>query len=145
MKIQTKYHGEVEVAEDTFIHFEKGLPGFSDEKSFVILPLPEQSSFSILQSVDTAGLAFVVANPYHFFPTYEFAMDEHTVDVLAIEDPSDVSVIVILTIQTPFEQTTANLQAPIIIHVKSNQAKQVILNDERYHTKHCLLAEKNEG
>ena len=139
MKIQTNYHGEVEINESDLIRFEKGIPGFVDEKQFVILPLPEQASFSILQSVQTAELAFVIANPYHFFKDYEFKLDENTIEQLHIEEANDVSIAVIITVRSPFEQSTANLQAPIVIHTKTNEAKQVILNDERYKTKHSII------
>ena len=63
MKLSTKYHNEVEVTETEVLQFEKGIPGFPDEKKFVILPLNEDGSFSVMQSVETPGLAFVIANP----------------------------------------------------------------------------------
>ncbi|MBS4208288.1 flagellar assembly protein FliW [Bacillus sp. FJAT-50079] len=141
MNIQTKYHGEVNISEDSIITFAKGIPGFPDEKRFTMLPLPEQTSISVMQSLDTPTLAFIVADPYSFFKSYEFSLDEHTVDLLGIEGTDDVSALVILTVQDPFEKSTANLQAPIVINIKTNEAKQVILNDEKYKTKQPLFAE----
>ena len=60
-------------------------------------------------------------------------------DQLSIEKETDVGVYTILTIQDPFEKTTANLQAPLIMNTKNKQAKQLILSDEKYNTKHRII------
>lgn len=53
MIIKTKYHGETQIQEDQTIVFKNGLPGFTGEKKFVILPLSEDSPFVVLQSVQS--------------------------------------------------------------------------------------------
>ncbi|MBO0992237.1 flagellar assembly protein FliW [Bacillus sp. SD088] len=145
MNIQTKYHGEIDIQKESILIFEKGIPGFQDEKQFTLLPLPEMDSVSVLQSVKTPELAFVIADPYSFFKDYTFSLDENTIELLNIESDQDVSAFVILTVQDPFEKTTANLQAPIIMNVKTSHAKQVILNQENYKTKTPLFGEVVEG
>ena len=145
MNIQTKYHGEIDIQTDTILTFEKGIPGFQEEKQFTLLPLPEMDSVSVLQSIETPELAFVIADPYSFFKDYTFSLDENTVELLNIESDQDVSAFVILTVQDPFEKTTANLQAPIIVNVKTNHAKQVILNQENYKTKTPLFGQTVKG
>ncbi|MBT2693681.1 flagellar assembly protein FliW [Bacillus sp. ISL-55] len=137
MKINTKYHGEVEVEE--ILTFEKGLPGFVDEKQFALLPLSDDEFYFVLQSVSTPGLAFVLTNPFHFMKEYDFQLEDATVDELSLESERDVAVYSILTVQDPFEKTTANLQAPIIINQRNRKAKQVILHDEQYKTKHPIF------
>lgn len=139
MKIQTRYHGEIEIEEKDILQFEKGIPGFPDEKRFILLGLPEQDLFSIMQSVDTPELAFVLTSPFSFIDNYEFNLDENTIEQLLIEKQEDISVFSIVTIQDPFEKTTANLQAPIILNEKNYQAKQLILNETRYKIKHPLF------
>jgi len=141
MYIQTKYHGEVEILENDILTNEKGIPGFPDEKKFTLLPLPDMTAVSIMQSLETAGLAFVIADPYSFFDKYEFTLDENTVEQLEIKSDADVSAFVILTVRDPFEKSTANLQAPIIVNIKTYAAKQVILNNENYQTKHPLFGQ----
>lgn len=139
MRLTTKYHNEVEVNEADVLHFEKGIPGFPEEKKFVVLPLNEDGSFSVLQSVETAGLALVIASPFDFFKDYDFRLEDSVVEELAIESEKDVLVYSILTIEDPFDKTTANLQAPVIINKANNKAKQVILVEEGYKTKHNLF------
>ena len=137
MKINTMYHGEVEIEE--VLNFEKGIPGFVDEKQFALLPLSDDETFFVLQSVATPGLAFILSSPFQFFRTYDFQLDEPAVEELGLEKEKDVAVYSILTVQDPFEKTTANLQAPIIINLKNRKAKQVILHEEQYQTKHPIF------
>lgn len=144
MRIQTRYHGEIQLAQEEIIHFSKGIPGFPNENKFVLLSLPDQSLLSIMQSVNTPELAFVLTNPFSFTEKYEFTLDDGTIEQLSIVNQEDISVFSIVTVHDPFEKTTANLQAPIILNGKNNEAKQVILNDTKYKIKYPLfqLAEK---
>ncbi|MFC4323359.1 flagellar assembly protein FliW [Litchfieldia salsa] len=142
MKVNTKYHGEVEVAKEELITFEHGIPGFIDEKSFVLLPFSDDSLFLILQSINTASLGFVLTSPFTFFKEYDIELPEHIVDDLQIKTEQDVVIYSILTVQDPFEKTTANLQAPVIVNTAKNLGKQVILNDTNYTTRHQLIQEK---
>ncbi|MBS2970672.1 flagellar assembly protein FliW [Metabacillus sp. KIGAM252] len=137
--LNTKYHGEVEVDDSQILKFAAGIPGFASEKEFVILPLEEGSPFLILQSATTAELAFVVTSPFLFFKDYEFDLDQNIVEALKIEDVNQIQIMVILTVQDPFEQSTANLQGPIIVNEQTKQAKQVILNHPSYKTKHSIV------
>lgn len=137
--IQTKYHGEIEINKEDIVYFEKGIPGFLEEHEFVILPLSENQSFSVLQSVTTHYAAFVVTSPFDFFKDYHFQLDDSVVEELELESENDVYILSILTIASPFEKTTANLQAPIIINTSNRKAKQVILNDGNYKIKHPIF------
>lgn len=140
MKLKTRYHNEIEIKEEEILHFEKGIPGFPDETKFAILLLNEDGSFSVMQSTETVGLAFVIASPFSFFPGYDFKLEDSVVEELEIKSENDVIVYSILTVEEPFEKTTANLQAPVIINKTNNKAKQVILVDEKYKTKHNLFS-----
>lgn len=142
MEITTKYHGVIETDEKDILQFQNGIPGFLEEKSFVSLPLDKDSPFWILQSTVTPELGFVMVNPFLFFKSYEFDLSENDKQFLSLKSKSDVSVWTILNVKDPFEESTANLQAPIILNTKNNHAKQIILNDNRYKTKEKLFPEK---
>jgi flagellar assembly factor FliW len=141
MKLHTKFKETIEIQESEILHFEKGLPGFEDEKQFVLLPI-EGTPFSTLQSVSTKNLAFFTTNPFLFFTKYDFELAESVQEQLKINEESDVLVLVILTIQEPLDKSTANLQAPVVINFKENLAKQVVLTDNRYRTRHELTESK---
>lgn len=135
MNIQTKYLGEVEISTEQIIQFSFGLPGFLDEKEFVLLDIPGNPVFQFLQSVQSKDIAFVVANPYHFYKDYRFELDEPTIDALQIESEKDVIVLTIVTVKDPFNSSTINLKAPLIINQQKLLGKQYILNSDEYDSK----------
>jgi flagellar assembly factor FliW len=139
MKLNTKYHGEIEIEDKSIIRFEEGIPSFEDQKQFVILPLDEESPFLILQSVTTPSLGFVIINPFEYFTEYTVDLSDITVQKLKIESEDQVALYSILTVQEPFENTTANLSGPIVINTKEQLGKQIIINNEKYTTKHYFL------
>lgn len=142
MKYATKYHNEVDIKDEELIHFPQGIPSFLEEKSFFILPFAENSPFYILQSAQTPALAFVIVSPFDFFSDYSAKISDQNIETLEIDNKEDVLLYVILTIQEPFSNTTANLQGPIIINNAKKIGKQVILSDSPYQTKHKLTDQK---
>ena len=138
MKIETKFHGKQEVAAKDIINFESGLPGFPNEKEFCILPMAD-TPFLVLQSFETTEVAFIIMDPFQIFPDYEFDLPDEVLEALQVAAKKDIIIFVILTVQEPFEKTTANLQAPIILNQTNNKAKQYIINRSPYTTKHLII------
>lgn len=141
MKIETKYHGLIELQEEEVVKFPNGLPGFMEEREFAVIPFSEDGTFFILQSVKTPELGFVLTNPFTFYPDYDFNLENQAVDALELDSPEDVTVYTVLTMADPFHLTTANLQAPVVVNVKKKLGKQVILTGSPYQTKHNLFPE----
>lgn len=144
MKIHTKFHGEIETTSDQLWKFLKGIPGFENEKEFVLLPIKGNEIFQVLQSTNTPSVAFIVTNPYTLIEDYSFDIDEPTIDLLNIDKPEDLFVLGILTVKQPFEISTINLQAPLIFQMNNRKAKQMILNDNRFPTRHVIGRIKEE-
>lgn len=142
MNIRTKYHGEIQVNEEDIITFEQGIPGFPNENHFILLPLDQESPFIIMQSQTTIELGFVVVNPFLFFQNYEFDLLENDKEVLKITAQEDIQILSILTVKDPFSESTVNLQAPVIINHKEKLAKQIILNNTPYTTRHRIIQEE---
>lgn len=146
MKIQTKYSGELEINEANITTFQQGIPSFDEEKSFILLPFSETpSDFYILQSITTPGLAFVVMNPFGFFPDYTAKLSDQTTELLEIEEETDVSLFVMLTLKDTWEASSANLRGPIVINHVKKLGRQIVLNDSEYSTRHALPVPVKEG
>ncbi|ASN04728.1 flagellar assembly protein FliW [Virgibacillus necropolis] len=143
MRIQTKYLGEVDSNEELVINFFSGLPGFTNESKFMLLDLPGNPVFQILQSIITPDIAFVLTNPYHFHQDYAFELDSTVNESLKITNEKDVTVFSIVTLKDPFENSTLNLKAPIIINPTSKLGKQYILNVDNYLTKTSITQVKS--
>lgn len=145
MIVKTAYFGELEIEASKIIHFDHGIPGFEEEKQFILQSLEEDSGFQVLQSVQTPDLTFIVVNPYAVVIGYSFDLDEATVHALQLLDEKDLAVFAIVTLKETLAQSTVNLKAPIIINTKNKKAKQVILNEEAYAIRHPLFVESKKG
>ncbi|MGE7761807.1 flagellar assembly protein FliW [Peribacillus sp. NPDC097895] len=138
MILQTKFHGEIELPEEEIYRFDSGIPGFLEEKQFCLLTL-DDTPFFVLQSIETKQVAFIMTNPFDVFRDYEVKLTDEVLSSLQIETEQEVVTFVILTIQDPFNETTANLQAPIIINSTKKTGKQLIMSGSEYGTKHRLI------
>lgn len=145
MKLETKYLGGVEVDETKVIHFPNGLPGFPEENQFIILDLPNNTAFQLLQSTTTSSLAFVITNPYIFYKDYQLKLENDLLETLRINEEADVAVFTIVTLNKPFSNSTMNLRAPIIINSKDLIGKQYILNDNTYSSRAVLTPDAKEA
>ncbi|MFC4557523.1 flagellar assembly protein FliW [Virgibacillus kekensis] len=138
MNIKTKYLGEKEIEESSIIHFPFGLPGFPEEKQFALLDMPGNPVFQILQSINSQGTAFIVTNPYLFYRDYAFDLDDNLLETLQIKDEKEVRVLTIVTVKDPFDTSTLNLKAPLILNSRRNLGKQYILNTDIYPSKAAI-------
>lgn len=143
IKFTTTRFGLVEVDEQNILELVDEMPGFPGAERFVVIPHAENSPFSWLQSVELPDIAFVVADPWLFFEDYNPTISEVDLEKLEISGDVGESLVVlsIFTIPSDPKKMTANLKAPVVINSKSNKAKQIILANEEYTTKHLILPE----
>ena len=143
MELKTKF-GPVQVEENMIISFPRGILGFADYHSYIILE-QEQSVFSFLQSVDEPSLSFVVIMPELVRADYSVELSDEEVELLQIGAPEDGKVYGIVTIPENVAEMTVNLQAPVVINTKERLGAQLIISGDKYHTKHNVLAEMHRN
>jgi len=140
MLIKTTRFGEIEIEGNKVINFPYGIIGFRERKKYVLLNYKEGSPFQWLQSVEDEDLAFLAVSPFYFFP-YEFEIPDWEQVELELEKSEDVAVLVLVTVPSDPKKISCNLLAPIIVNTKTNQAKQIVLETDKYTTKHFILEE----
>jgi len=145
MKIQSTILGEVEAPESEILTFDNGMPGFENEKKFILLSIEGNEVYQILQSINSKEIGFVTTNPYLFISDYTFDLDESTVEALNIASEEDIIVLTIVTVKEPFNASTVNLKAPVIINKKSNKAKQCILEKSDYPIRYSIDAQMQKA
>ncbi|WP_405740632.1 flagellar assembly protein FliW [Anaerovibrio slackiae] len=142
-KINTLRFGELEIEEQDVVRFADGIPAFEDEHEFVVLPYEEGTPYMFLQSMATPELAFLMTDPFVFFPDYSFELDDENMDKLEIKTMDDVLVCTLISIpRSGVANMTTNLLAPVVINRHTMQAKQIVLEKTQYTTKHRLFPEK---
>mgnify|MGYP000862514066 CR=1 FL=1 len=145
MKINTEIFGEIEIDEKDIVTFPEGLLGFEEERKFIIINMEEGAQFSWLQSIQTPELSFVIMDPFFAFPDYDIIIPKKVQEKLEIKDEKDVLIYSMVVIPENMEKMTTNLLGPIIINVNRKLGKQVILDDNRYTTKHFIFQQKAES
>jgi len=139
LQVNTKTGKTIEVEDRQKISIPRGLFGFEDQTDYVIFDA-EQEPFYWLQSVDVREIAFILINPFLFRQDYELNIESEELADLGIDSPEKALVFAIVTV--PEEgPVTANLQGPLIINKDTKVAKQAILGDSRWKTKHDIVAE----
>ena len=142
-KINTLRFGELEIEEQDVIRFADGIPAFEDEHEFVVLPYEEGTPYMFLQSLITPELAFLMTDPFVFFPEYSFELDDENMDRLDIKSMDDVLVCTLISVpRSGVADMTTNLLAPVVINRHTMQARQIVLEKTQYTTKHRLFPEK---
>ena len=142
-KINTLRFGELEIEEQDVVRFADGIPAFEDEHEFVVLPYEEGTPYMFLQSMMTPELAFLMTDPFVFFPGYSFELDDENMEKLAINSMDDVLVCTLISVpRSGVADMTTNLLAPVVINRHTMQARQIVLEKTQYTTKHRLFPEK---
>jgi flagellar assembly factor FliW len=139
MRIATCRFGELEIKPESVFSIAEGLFGFAHARRYCLLEHTPESPFRWLQSVDQPEVAFVVIDPLEFFPDYLVEIADPEAEALGLHSPDDAAILNIVTIAENYRDTTVNLLAPVVVNTRTRKAKQLILANEAYDTKHRLL------
>lgn len=134
---------------DKPIEMRGAILGFPELNEFVLLPVDDSglvSPFAYLQSIEEEGVGFLVTNPFHFYADYELEIGEQEKRDIEANSPEDVIVFVIVKIDDPFESSTLNLMAPLIVNADKLLGRQMVLPpDTPYTTRMALRPPVKEG
>ena len=135
IRFESRRVGEIEVPETDVVHFDP-LPGFPDRSRYVVMGHAADSELAWLVSLDDEELAFVVASPWSFFPSYDPPIEREHLAALAIERRDDVEILCLVTLSG--RQIYLNLAAPLLVNVATRRALQVMSDDPRYTTRAAI-------
>lgn len=127
MKINTNYHGEIEVREEDILTLVNGMLGFEDEEKFVLIK-EEDIFVEYLQSLKD-DIAFAVMDPFIIKQDYTFDIPEMVMKALDIKSADDVVIKTVVVIPEDITKIRTNLQAPIVFNKTNNKGMQIVLDD----------------
>ena len=147
MVIQTKLFGEVDIDEQKALHFENGIIGFPDLKTFFLIRDEERASSLIcwLQSVEENGLALPVLDPLKVMESYNPMIEDDLLKPLGELTEDNLMALVTVTVPRNIENISVNLQAPILINADTKQACQLILEDGNYPVRYPIYEILNKA
>ena len=137
--LNTKRWGKLEIDLDEEISFERGIPGFEENKRFVLLDSDDIKPFYWLVNIEDPDLAFVLVDPQNFLSDYQPKIYES--DMVELKsDPNDTLMIfAMITLSSDPVKSTANLLGPLLINITKKLGKQIVVVDEQYSTKCPIL------
>jgi flagellar assembly factor FliW len=136
--------GKIEYNEAEVVRFPQGIVGFPDMTRYFMYSDERVAPLAWLHSLDDAGLAFLVCDPFLFFPEYEVRVKLPPALRRQMGESKDLRVLTIVTIQADFAQSTVNLLGPLVINANTRNGWQVILDDEELGTRHLLFPLEEE-
>jgi flagellar assembly factor FliW len=134
--------GKIEVDESRILRFQTGLAGFPDCERFIVMDHDLDTPLKWLQCVDRPELAFLIIEPEQVLASYSLDIPAPALQALGwIGDvpqvrPQDIAVFVILNANAG--TLTANLRAPVLVHITRRQALQLILDDPGIPLRHAI-------
>jgi flagellar assembly factor FliW len=140
LKIPTSRFGTIDIPEDQVIYVPSGLIGFPNQKRYVLVEHKKGSPFIWFQAVDDEDLAFVLMDPLLCEPAYEIQVNSEDRKTLELPDSCEglqIRVTVNITPGDPLK-ITANLLGPVAINLPKKLAKQIVLHQSSYSTRHPI-------
>ena len=116
-----------ETAELPVLEFVAPMPGFPEQRRFVLVRFEDAGVLYSLTSIDVADLRFLVVPPAPFFPDYAVDLDNDAQLSLGMPEAEDVLVLLVVTAGDTLADTTVNLMAPIVVNQRNHRAVQVVL------------------
>lgn len=138
MKIETSRFGSLDIDDDKIITLPDGMPGFAESR-FLLLTPEKQTPFRWLQAVDNPALAFVVVDARQMLPDYSVSLTAEEYSRLALNDTTEVVVLLVVTIASETRSVTVNLQGPLVLNPDRMLAKQIVLEGNKFPTKFPLF------
>jgi flagellar assembly factor FliW len=114
------------------------MPGFPDDRHFVLRQLDESGLLYEMESLETPGLRFLVVPPAPFFPDYSPEVDDETLGLLKTGSADNLSMLLVVTVGDSVRDSTVNLMAPIVIDQETRRGAQLVIANPTLGTRERL-------
>lgn len=129
---------------ENVFEFPAGLYGFPDIKRYVVADIPDGGDvFKQLLAVDHPDVGFTLVYPFALFPDYTPDIPADDLAAVGAQDADQVVLYAIAQVPAEFREATANLRAPLLFNPFTRIGRQIILADDRYHTRARLFQAKS--
>jgi flagellar assembly factor FliW len=116
--------------------------GFENLNQFSISLVETNSLYAYLQSMEEDNTGFLVISPFSFFTDYAIEIEEKDKKLIDAQSQEEVVVLTFVTLRDPFQTSTTNLLAPLILNVRNGIGRQIVLPPKsNFTTKEPLFKE----
>jgi flagellar assembly factor FliW len=124
--------------ENSVFLFPDGLPAFEEAKQFVFTCKPETSPLLFMCATEPANLGFACIDPFLICPEYKPRISDADAAFLEINDTDEILILSIVTASPDVRKTTANLQGPLAINLRTRKGKQIICDRQDYPVRYAI-------
>jgi flagellar assembly factor FliW len=139
--VKTGRFGSIEAGDSEIIRVPLGILGLAESKRFCLVDPGDDTLILWLQSIDQPEIAIPVLEPKIFKPDYAVRLSAAELRELELENINQSAVFSILTIGEDATQMTGNLRAPLVINLKKQIGRQVVLQENEYSLRHPMFKE----
>lgn len=139
--VKTGRFGQLTVGDEERIVLPQGILGFPECTTYCLVDPGDDTLILWLQSIENPEIAFPLLEPKIFRPDYAARLSAAELRELKLQNINQSAVFSVLTIPEDVSQMTANLKAPLVINLKEQIAKQVVLQENEYSIKHLMFRE----
>lgn len=128
--------------ENAIIEFPEGLPGFGDQRHFVLLRPPGLHPVLLLENISEKSASLAVVAVEAVDQTYKLTMTPEDRELLGLnttpELAKNVLCLAVIILAGQGKAPTCNLLAPIVINPANRRAKQIVQMESDYSIAHPL-------
>lgn len=116
----------------------EGLIGFPDWSNFRLSLAASNASVAVLSSLDQDDLHFLAIDPRQVAPEYATAIPAEALKELGVSGAEEALLLALLTVDGQPSRITANLLGPVVVNPVTGAARQLVLTDSPYTTRHVV-------
>ncbi len=136
VSIDSSRFGTIEVDENSLFEFPDGLLGLEESTRSLVLVEQTDTPYFWLHSATDPDVAFVVTDPWQFWPDYDIVVPDEVEKRLGLTGPEDVGVMVLVSVRPGDDggepTVTANLLGPLVVSSSTRRGTQLVLDNARY-------------
>ena len=130
------------VQDDVILSFPRGLVGFPQLTAFRLFEPKDGYPIKFLQSVDREDVTFTCIDVKALKPDYVVPLTDDEAQGLALHEPADALILALLAIPEDPKGMTANLAGPLVVNIRTLQARQIVLNIDRFPLQYAVFSGK---
>ena len=130
--LDTRQFGTIDYSEETTLEFPSGMPAFEHHTRFLLIEKDSFAPFLFLQSVADGQVSFLVLPVTRIDPAYRAVLEPEDMELLGMNEESELLVTLAVVTLTTGGAPTANLAAPILIHMQNRRGMQSVQPGSNY-------------
>ncbi len=131
MDIMTTRFGPAQIDPKSILHFKYGLLGFEELKRYAVIACDATEPIQWLQALDDPDVSLPIINPFIIVPDYRVDVDGSELMSIGLPNEEDILMVNVMVVPEDIKKTTINLCAPILVNIKNNEARQIVMESDQ--------------